>query len=96
MKGTTIGNNCVIDKAIIAENCVISDNVKLGIGEEVPNKYNEKVYGFGLVVVGENSNVPTCVSVGKNTAISGFTTRDDYPDGVLPSGEVIIKAGDAE
>ncbi|MBR5127382.1 MAG: glucose-1-phosphate adenylyltransferase [Roseburia sp.] len=96
MKGVTIGNNTTIDRAIIAENSVISDNVTLGVGEEVPNKYNEKVYGFGLVVVGEDSNIPPNVSVGKNTAISGFTTRDDYPDGVLPSGEVIIKAGDAE
>jgi len=96
MKGTVIGNNTTVDRAIIAENCVISDNVTLGIGEEVPNRYNEKVYGFGLVVVGEDSHVPAYVSVGKNTAISGFTTRDDYPDGVLSSGEVIIKAGDAE
>ena len=96
MKGSTIGNNTTIDRAIIAENCVISDNVTLGVGEEVPNKYNEKVYGFGLVTIGEDSHVPAYVSVGKNTAISGFTTRDDYPDGVLPSGEVIIKAGDAE
>jgi len=96
MKGTTIGNNITIDRAIIAENCVISDNVTLGVGEEVPNKYNEKVYGFGLVVIGEDSHVPAYVTVGKNTAISGFTTRDDYPEGVLPSGEVIIKAGDAE
>ena len=96
MKGTTIGNNTTIDRAIIAENCVISDNVTLGVGEEVPNKYNDKVYGFGLVTIGEDSLVPAYVSVGKNTAISGFTTRDDYQDGVLPSGEVIIKAGDTE
>lgn len=96
MKGVTIGNNVTIDRAIIAENSIISDSVTLGIGEEVPNKYNEKVYGFGLVVVGEDSHVPAYVSVGKNTAISGFTTRDDYPNGVLPSGEVIIKAGGAE
>ena len=96
MNGVTIGYNITIYRAIIAENSVISDNVTLGVGEEVPNKYNEKVYGFGLVVVGEDSHIPPHVSVGKNTAISGFTTRDDYPDGVLPSGEVIIKAGDAE
>ena len=95
MKGTTIGNNVTIDRAIIAENCVVSDNVTLGVGEEVPNKYNESIYGFGLAVVGEESHIPAYVSVGKNTAISGFTTRNDYPDGVLPSGEVIIKAGDA-
>ena len=95
MKGTTIGNNVTIDHAIIAENCSVSDNVTLGVGEEVPNKYNESIYGFGLTVVGEESHIPAYVSVGKNTAISGFTTRDDYRDGVLPSGEVIIKGGGA-
>ena len=40
--------------------------------------------------------VPSDVSVGKNTAISGVTMKEDYPDGALLSGGVIIKAGDAE
>ena len=96
MKGTQIGENVVIDKAIIAENCSIGDNVTLGVGEEKPNKFNEKIYSFGLVTIGEDSEVPSNVSVGKNTAISGKTTKEDYPKGVLDSGEVIIKAGDSE
>ena len=70
MKGTQIGENVVIDKAIIAENCSIGDNVTLGVGEEKPNKFNEKIYSFGLVTIGEDSEVPSNVSVGKNTAIS--------------------------
>ena len=94
MKGTQIGENVVIDKAIIAENCSIGDNVTLGVGEEKPNKFNEKIYSFGLVTIGEDSEVPSNVSVGKNTAISGKTTKEDYPEGILDSGEVIIKAGD--
>ncbi len=96
MKGTHIGDNVVIDKAIIAESCCIGDNVKLGIGEEKPNKLNDKIYAFGLVTIGEDSVVPANVSVGKNTAISGVTTKEDYRDGILDSGEVIIKAGDSE
>ena len=96
MKGTTIGEDAIVNKAIIAENCVICDEVRLGIGEEVPNTYNPSIYGFGLVTIGEASYVPSNVTVGKNTAISGKTTREDYPDGKLPSGEVIIKAGGAE
>ena len=96
MKGTQIGENVVIDKAIIAENCSIGDNVTLGVGEEKPNKFNEKIYSFGLVTIGEDSEVPSNVSVGKNTAISGKTTKEDYPAGILDSGEVIIKAGDSE
>ena len=96
MKGTQIGENVVIDKAIIAENCSIGDNVTLGVGEEKPNKFNEKIYSFGLVTIGEDSEVPSNVSVGKNTAISGKTTKEAYPEGILDSGEVIIKAGDSE
>ena len=96
MKGTQIGENVVIDKAIIAENCSIGDNVTLGVGEEKTNKFNEKIYSFGLVTIGEDSEVPSNVSVGKNTAISGKTTKEDYPEGILDSGEVIIKAGDSE
>ncbi|WP_455534281.1 glucose-1-phosphate adenylyltransferase [Roseburia inulinivorans] len=96
MKGTQIGENVVIDKAIIAENCSIGDNVTLGVGEEKPNKFNEKIYSFGLVTIGEDSEVPSNVSVGKNTAISGKTTKEDYQEGILDSGEVIIKAGDSE
>ena len=96
MKGTIIGDGAVIEKAIIAENCEIGDSVNLGVGEEAPNTYNDKVYGFGLATIGEGSVVPSNVSVGKNTAISGITTNEDYPEGILASGGVIIKAGEAE
>ena len=94
MKDTSIGKNVTIDKSIIAENCRIEDGVTLGIGEEAPNKLNESVYSFGLVTIGDDSVIPENVSIGKNTAISGVTEREDYPDGILASGEVIIKAGD--
>ena len=94
MKDTSIGRDVTIDKSIIAENCRIEDGVTLGIGEAAPNKLNESVYSFGLVTIGDDSVVPENVKVGKNTAISGVTVKEDYPDGVLAGGEVIIKAGD--
>ena len=96
MKGTQIGDNVIIDKSIIAENCEIGNNVVLGVGEERPNKLNDKIYSFGLVTIGEDSVIPSDVTVGKNTAISGVTRKEDYPNGILESGEVIIKAGDSE
>ena len=94
MKDTSIGRDVTIDKSIIAENCRIEDGVTLGIGEAAPNKLNESVYSFRLVTIGDDSVVPENVKVGKNTAISGVTVKEDYPDGVLAGGEVIIKAGD--
>ena len=94
MKNTTIGENCTIDRAIIAEEAEISDGVQMGIGEEVPNKVQPKIYSFGLVTIGENSYIPPNVKIGKNTAISGDTTPDDYNEGVLASGETLIKVGE--
>ena len=93
MKDVRIGKGCVIDKSIIAENCVVGDNVTFGLGSDVPNKSKPAIYSFGLVTVGENSVIPDGVQVGKNTAISGVTAREDYPNGILESGETLIKAG---
>ena len=94
MKDARIGKNCVVDKAIIAENCVVGDNVTFGIGSDVPNKLKPAIYSFGLVAVGEKSVIPDGVQIGKNTAISGITVKEDYVQGALESGGVLIKAGD--
>jgi len=94
MKDVAIGSDCVIDKSIIAESVKVGDNVTLGIGTEVPNKLKPAVYSFGLVTIGENSEIPGGVQIGKNTAISGVTSKEDYPDGILESGETLIKAGE--
>lgn len=94
MRNVTIGENCVIDKAIIAENVSIGDNVVIGIGADVPNGQKPHIYSGGLATIGENSVVPSGVQIGKNTAISGMTTIEDYRDGLLASGETLIKAGD--
>lgn len=94
MKDTKIGDNCSIDKAIIAEDCEIGNEVKMGIGEEEKSKLHEQIYAFGLVTIGENSYIPSQVQIGKNTAIAGVTEKGDYPDGILAGGEYIIKAGE--
>ena len=94
MKDTVIGKNTTINKAIIAENVKIGDNVTIGVGDEVPNENFPKIYSFGIATVGEDSVIPDNVTIGKNTAISGITTNADYADNVLASGKSIIKAGE--
>ena len=96
MQGSTIGNNCSMEKTIIAENVTIGDNVIMNVGEDIPNKMNAKVYSFGLATIGENSIIPSNVTIGKNTAIVGPTEQADYPNGVLESGESLIKVGDMQ
>ena len=94
MQDVVIGENCVIDKSIIAEHVKVGDNVTLGIGSDIPNKLKPNIYSFGLVTIGENSVIPANVQIGKNTAISGVTVKEDYVDGVLESGETLIKVGE--
>ena len=91
MKHSRIGAGSQIDKSIIAESVEVGENVVTGVGEEAPNVLKPAVYGFGLVTIAENSVIPSGVKIGKNTAISGATTAEDYPDGELVSGGAIVK-----
>lgn len=94
MRSTLIEENTTVNKAIIAENCYIGNNCELGAFEEAPNTWKPDIYNNGMVTIGENSIIPHRVKIGKNTAIYGGTTLDDYPRGILASGENIIKVGD--
>mgnify|MGYP002727101773 FL=1 len=95
MRNSQIGEDAVLDKAIVAEDVVIGNKVTLGFGEEAANVLKPAVYAFGLATVGERSVIPDNVKIGRNTAISGVTTAEDYPGGILESGQV-IKAKDGE
>lgn len=96
MNNTEIGEGCELDKAIIAENVVVKDRARLGCGEEAENDTAPHIYNCGIVTVGEKSVIPSDVSVGKNSVVSGITTAEDYPDGSLGSGKTLIKAGDEQ
>lgn len=94
MKNTVIGAGCRVNRSIVAEEVIIGDRSVLGVGEQVPNRENPKVYAFGLVTVGENTVIPPDVQIGFNTALSGVTEPGDYPGGVLAGGETLIKVGE--
>ncbi|MEY8337569.1 glucose-1-phosphate adenylyltransferase [Lachnospiraceae bacterium 62-35] len=93
MQGSVIGKDAVVEKAIIAEGVTVGAGTHIGVGEYAPSKYDPKVYQFDLVTIGEHTVIPENVQIGKNTAISGITVPEDYPDGLLASGDYIIKAG---
>ncbi len=94
MNNTQIQADCVLNKAIIAENVTIGDGVQLGVLEEAENDTAPHIYNQGIVTIGEKSVVPAGVKVGKNTVIFGVTTEDDYENSTLASGKSLIKAGE--
>ena len=93
MRESVIGAGTKVTKAIVAEDVKIGKNCELGIGEFKESTYNKKVYNADLVTIGEHTVIPDGVKVGKNTAIWGNTEAADYPDGMLQSGDAIVKAG---
>ena len=94
MNQTQIGEDCEVNRAIIAENVVVGNQVKLGVGEEAENDTAPHIYNHGLVTIGEKSVIPDGISVGKNSVISGVTAAADYEDSRLASGKTLIKAGE--
>ena len=93
MRDCHIKAGAKVNKAIVAEDTTVGEGSELGVGEYAPSKYDPKVYQFDLVTIGEHSVIQDHVKIGKNTAISGVTTPEDYTDGALASGDYIIKAG---
>ena len=93
MQDSVFGEGAVVEKAIVAEDVKVGAGAHLGVGEYAQSKYDQKVYQFDLVTIGEHSVIPENVKIGKNTAISGATAAEDYPNGELESGGYIIKAG---
>lgn len=94
MNRTEIGENCELNKAIIAEDVVIGKYVKLGLGEEAENETDPHIYNHGIVTIGEKSVIPDGVTVGKNSVIFGKTSSEDFENAYLASGKTLIKAGD--
>ncbi len=94
MRHTVIGEGAQVTKAVIAENVTIGRGAVIGVGEEAPNVWKPQIYGFGLATIGEQSEIPEDVRVGKNTVIFGKTVPEDYVGGELPSGGALVKEVD--
>ncbi len=94
MNEVEIGDGCTINKAIIAENAKIGNGVEMGAFDEKENETDPTIYTHGIVTVGEWSEIPDNIKIGKNSMVSGVTEASDYEGGVLDSGKTFIKAGD--
>ena len=96
MNETHIGPGTECHKSIIAESVDIGANCHIGVGHEAENETSPKIYNSGLVTIGEKTDIPDGITVGKNTVIFGHTEASDYENGRLESGRTLVKAGDWE
>jgi len=91
MANTHIGENTTLERCIVDAGCTIGAGVTIGHGENLPNAEKPNVYNTGISVIAEHSQVPPCVSIGKNCVIDGDTQPEDYPEARLESGGSILK-----
>lgn len=93
MGGTRVGENAVIERCIVDEECVIEAGAQLGIGENIPNETKPNIYNTGITVLGIHTTVPENVIIGKNCVLYGHTKTEDYPQGKLESGKSVVREG---
>ena len=91
MNGTVIGENCNIERGIIAEEAIIGNRVTIGNGDEVENETDPTIYTHGLVTIAEKSEIPSGLTIGKNSVLSGIFTIDEFAGETVSSGKTVIK-----
>lgn len=91
MENCYVGKNAMLERCIIDSECKIGENTQIGIGDNIVNVHRPKIYDTGITVVGELSEVPENVQIGKNCVVYGKTTHEDFPEGKLESGQSIVK-----
>jgi glucose-1-phosphate adenylyltransferase len=96
MGDTVIGKNARLDRCILDNACVVGEDVVIGEGENVPNEIKPGVYDSGITVLGENTQIPAGVVIGKNCVVYGVTALEDYPGGQLGSGLSIVHEQEGE
>ncbi|KXL51825.1 glucose-1-phosphate adenylyltransferase [Anaerotignum neopropionicum] len=93
MGKTFIGENAVLERCIVDEDCVVGNGVHMGVGENVPNETKPNIYNTGITVIGSHSKVPDGITIGKNCVIYGDTRAEDYENGKLESGKAVVREG---
>ncbi len=86
-----IDKNAKLNRCIVDERSIISEDVVIGVGEDIPNEENPHIYNTGITVIGEYSTIPKGVQIGKNCVVMGETFANEYEGNILSSGKSIVK-----
>ena len=88
-----IGCGVVIEEGAVVRDSIVMQNAVIHAGAVI-----DKAIIAEQAEIGEHAQlgVGGDVKIGKNTAVTGVTVPEDYPDGLLAGGEILDKAGDVE
>ena len=90
MSDTIIGSDSVIDCSILDKEVVVEAGCHIGFGDDFQvNRKEPKVLNTGITIVGKGAKLPEGVKIGRNCAIFGNVTRDNFPGLEVQSGETI-------
>jgi len=96
MSDSTIGKGTFIKQSIIGEKVAVGDNVKIGIGDNVPNELKPGIYNSGITVVGEKACIPDGAEIGKNVVVGMDVGYEDFSSLNIISGKSVMKGGECE
>ncbi len=94
MFDSEIGEDAVLDRAIVDKECVVGAGAVVGHGDDLrPNRNEPERLYAGLTLVGKQARIPPRVTIGRNCRIDpGVTERDFRRRRRIASGETVSHA----
>jgi glucose-1-phosphate adenylyltransferase len=90
MDNTVIGQESIIDSAILDKEVLVSPRCHIGMGDDYrANKTNPNVVGTGLTIIGKSTLIPPGQKIGRNCIIYDNVAEGDFTGPEIASGETI-------
>ncbi|MCX7016564.1 MAG: sugar phosphate nucleotidyltransferase [Candidatus Sumerlaeota bacterium] len=89
LNGCVIGEGAVVENAILDKRAIIGPGVRIGVGEDAPNRNLPHLLNTGLTVIGKEARVPKGLRVGRNCLVRSYAPESAFAGKDLPSGETV-------
>jgi glucose-1-phosphate adenylyltransferase len=85
-----IGAGSVIDRAILDKEVVIGKHCQIGFGDDMtPNTLEPTRLNTGITLIGKRAHLPDQLKIGRNCKIGADLRLEDFPGGIIASGETV-------